>query len=405
MKEQQETIQERPNMPVRVDNYTWTQTESTVNVRVPCESRKVDIVSTDEYLRAHFPPFLFEAFLFEAVDDSKSTAKIGDGAVVFTLQKRTRRLWERLTVQTKSKETMKEIRERALQQFQQKVCAESRQKEEKQQEDKRFTLQTMIQLEKKEKDKIQKKKDAEREQTSAELEAWQQRRPAAAEELLQSFNGLLHTRAEAPRKPLPCPIKPDTEEEKVIKQPPKRAGGNIYFTFTPRAFPTALRESRMDEEEEWLRKQAEARGAADADIQELTDLTEEERNPDWLKDRGDKCFRVGDYMGALNAYSLAIKINEKIPALFSNRSACHLKLKNLYEAVNDASQALELLTPAVAANATARLRPTVRRGTAFCLLHLYEQGLRDYEAALKIDPHNQDLQADTQSIRDILQTE
>lgn len=31
-------------------------------------------------------------------------------------------------------------------------------------------------------------------------------------------------------------------------------------------------------------------------------------------------------------------------------------------------------------------------------------GLQDYEAALKIDPHNQALQADTQSIRDVIQT-
>lgn len=43
-------------------------------------------------------------------------------------------------------------------------------------------------------------------------------------------------------------------------------------------------------------------------------------------------------MGALNAYSLAIKINKKIPALFSNRAACHLKLNHLPKAVKDASQ-------------------------------------------------------------------
>ncbi|XP_024136777.1 dynein assembly factor 4, axonemal [Oryzias melastigma] len=393
-------------MPVCVENYTWTQTESTVRVHVPCKSRKVHIVSTDEYLKAHFPPFLFEAFLFEAVDDSKSKAEIGNGAVVFTLQKRTSRMWEHLMVQTKGTEEMRKLRERALQEFQQKVCEESRQKAEKRREYKEFALQTMMGLEWTERDTIQKNKDAEREKTTAELEAWQQRQKALEKE--EILNGL-QRRPEVPRKKLPCPlgrkpvVNPNTEETKVIKELPQRPPGNIRFTFTPRAFPTALRESQMAEEEEYLRQQAEARGAADADIQELTDLTAEERNPDWLKDKGDKCFKVGDYMGALNAYSLAIKINKKIPALFSNRAACHLKLNHLPKAVKDASQALVLLTLTDAENTTARLRPTVRRGTAFCLLQRYERGLQDYEAALEIDPHNQALQADTQSIRDIIQ--
>uniref|UniRef100_A0A3P9H8H8 Dynein axonemal assembly factor 4 n=1 Tax=Oryzias latipes TaxID=8090 RepID=A0A3P9H8H8_ORYLA len=172
-------------MTLNVKNYTWTQTESTVNIRVPIKGARasnVDIVSTDEYLKVHFPPFLFEAFLFEMVDDSRSTAKIGNGVIVFTLQKRACRLWEHLMVQTNDKEAMKEIRERAQQQFLQKVCAESREKAEKQHADKKYALQTMIQ---------------------------------------------------------------------------------------------------------WLRAQAEARGAASADALELTDLTKEERNPDWLKDKGD----------------------------------------------------------------------------------------------------------------------
>lgn len=34
-------------------------------------------------------------------------------------------------------------------------------------------------------------------------------------------------------------------------------------------------------------KQAEARRAANAELAELADLTENERNPDWLKDKGE----------------------------------------------------------------------------------------------------------------------
>lgn len=188
-----------------------------------------------------------------------------------------------------------------------------------------------------------------------------------------------------------------------MELPAPRASGSIQVKFTPRVFPTALRESRAAEEEEWLRKQAEARRACSAALEDLKDLKEEERNPEWLKDKGDKCFATGDYLGAVNAYSLAIKINRKLPSLYSNRAACHLKLKNLHKAIEDSSQALELLTPAVPINAAARARAHVRRGTAFCQLQLYTEGLQEYLAALKIDPENAELQKDAQKIREIIQ--
>lgn len=113
---------------------------------------------------------------------------------------------------------------------------------------------------------------------------------------------------------------------------------------------------------------------------------------------------AGNYQAALNAYNLALKLNRKLPALYSNRAACHLKLRNLHKAIEDSSQvstsqhlisvtnttfppkmkitsvymswqALELLNPPVADNASARLKAHVRRGTAFCELELYVEGL------------------------------
>ncbi|XP_061578147.1 dynein assembly factor 4, axonemal [Cololabis saira] len=403
-------------MPLLVTDYSWTQTDSTVHISVPLKGvkvGKVDIVSTEEYLKVHFPPYLFEAFLLEPVDEDRSTAKIGNGLAVFSLPKRASKMWERLMITTSDKETKTEIRERALVKHLQKLSSESTQKAEKQQTEKKYALETMMKLEKEERDSIQKMKDEEREKTTAELAAWQKQKAEENARLkLQSQTENVNQQRNATEKQENRPMKPrkdtfihsDTKsKKKTAVLPPPRLSGNIQITFTPRVFPTPLRESQAAEEEEWLKKQAEARRALSADLEELKDLTEEEKNPEWLKDRGDKCFAAGDYQGAVNAYSLAIRLNGKIAALYSNRAACHLKLRNLHKAIEDSSKALEMLTPAVSANAAARVRAVVRRGSAFCQLQLYAEGLKDYEAALKIDPHNEALQVDAQSIRDIIQ--
>ncbi|KAM7413858.1 hypothetical protein PAMA_018922 [Pampus argenteus] len=412
-------------MPLLVTDYSWIQTDSTVHINVPLKGAKsanVDIVCTDEYLKVHFPPFLFEAFLSEPVDDDRSTAKIGNGVAVISLSKRNNKVWECLMISTNDKEKKREIRERALLKLREKHAAASKAKAEKQRTEKKYALETMMKLEKDERERIQKIKDTERERTTAELEAWQLMQKKKAEEEEEEARLKLQTqrgnqdkaKAVTKKQEGGCSggrkVKPDgrgsseaKSKKKHVDVPAPRVPGNIPVTFTPRVFPTALRESRVPEEEEWLKKQAAARCAVNADVEELKDLKEEERNPDWLKEKGDKCFATGNYLAALNAYNLAIRLNRKIPALYSNRAACHLKLRNLHKAIEDSSQALELLTPPVGANAAARARAHVRRGSALCQLQLHAEGLQDYQAALKIDPHNKALQEDTQRVRDFIQ--
>jgi dyslexia susceptibility 1 candidate gene 1 protein len=60
------------------------------------------------------------------------------------------------------------------------------------------------------------------------------------------------------------------------------------------------------------------------------------------------------------------------------------------------------LTPPVEANASSRLKSHIRRGTAFCELELYAEGLLDFDIALKLDPNNEDLREDTENIRKII---
>jgi hypothetical protein len=48
-------------------------------------------------------------------------------------------------------------------------------------------------------------------------------------------------------------------------------------------------------------------------------------------------FKAGNYLGAISAYSHAISIGSKMPALYSNRAAAHMALGNLHKTIEDSS--------------------------------------------------------------------
>ncbi|KAL4613355.1 dyslexia susceptibility 1 candidate gene 1 protein [Arapaima gigas] len=407
-------------MPLIVKDFSWTQTQSLVYISVPLKGVKVgkrDILATDEYVKVNFSPFLFEVFLFEPVDDDKSVARISKGVVVFTLHKKEERMWEQLTLKDADLEKMKVIRDRAVIKVQEKCNEGLKTKAVKKQEESKYALHTVMKMEEEERARIEKIKAEERNRATAELEAWKlKQKQEAQEQETQRMHQMKRLEEEKKNgqfiQTCPAPQKhkgtgkyqqTDSCKKKQVVLPAPRSLGTIKIQFTPRIFPTALRESRIAEEEEWLKKQAEARCAVSEDVPELKDLKEEERNSDWLKEKGNKLFATGNYLAAVNAYNLAIRLNRNIPSLYLNRAACHLKLRNLHKAIEDSSRALDLLTPAVADNADSRMKAHVRRGTAFCELELYVEGLQDYQAALKIDPQNKAVLSDAEKIRQIIQ--
>ncbi|KGL80502.1 Dyslexia susceptibility 1 candidate 1, partial [Tinamus guttatus] len=373
------------------------------------------------------PPFLFEAVLYAPIDDTSSTAKIENGNIFFTLYKKEMGMWDSLTIENASKEKLQHLRESAVLKAQEKAKEEAEAKKVTKQEHNKYALEATMKLEEEERKRIENLKEQERQKVTRELELWkneqtymeEQKRIPREEKPHQEIEQLKENQKEKITKPMipnertsKITVKPTkgpssnsmfSENLKEEQLPAPRSSGTIKINFTSRAFPTALRESRVAEEEEWLHKQAEARRTINDDLAELKDLKEEEKNPDWLKDKGNKMFATGNYLAAVNAYNLAVRLNNKLPVLYLNRAACHLKLRNLHKAIEDSSKALELLTPPVPDNENARVKAHVRRGTAFCQLELYAEGLQDYEAALKIDPKNSTIEKDAEKIRRIIQ--
>uniref|UniRef100_G3T0V6 Dynein axonemal assembly factor 4 n=1 Tax=Loxodonta africana TaxID=9785 RepID=G3T0V6_LOXAF len=404
-------------MPLQVSDYSWQQTETAVFLSVPLRGvcgRDADVFCTDSYLKVNFPPFLFEVFLYAPIDDGSSKAKIGNDTIVFTLYKKEAAMWESLSLSGVDKEMMQRIREESILQAQETAKEAAEAKAAAKREDQKYALSVMMKI---------------RESDAQNRSDWDHnRRPGQSRRKIADN----YTRPKGQQLPKSKDEKAGrgrktrqnltrnlasrnlatkgrnsenifSEKLKEASVPPPRSVGTVQISFTPRVFPTALRESQVAEEEEWLHKQAEARRAVNTDIPELCDLKEEEKNPEWLKDKGNKLFATENYLAAVNAYNLAIRLNNKIPLLYLNRAACHLKLKNLHKTIEDSSKALDLLTPPVADNANARMKAHVRRGAAFCQLELYVEGLLDYEAALKIDPSNKTVQNDAEKIRNIIQ--
>ncbi|NXC44403.1 DAAF4 factor, partial [Penelope pileata] len=415
-------------MPVWVREYSWRQSAAAVFLSLPLRGVRVtaaNIFCTERYLKVSVPPFLFEANLYASIDETASTAKIGDGVVFFTLYKKEAAMWDSLTVAHVNKEELQYLRENAVLKAHEKAKEETEAKKVIKQEHRKYALEATMKLEEAERKRIEDLKEQERQKVTKDLELWRSQQEDVEKQKRVQKEGEQHKGVEQLKEKKKEKISktriPNEETSKTRLKPTKgscsifsenlkeeplpapRSAGTITINFTPRVFPTALRESRVAEEEEWLQKQAEARRTISADLSELEDLKEEERNPDWLKDKGNKMFATGDYLAAVNAYNLAVRLNNKLPVLYLNRAACHLKLRNLHKAIEDSSKALELLTPPVPDNENARVKAYVRRGTAFCQLELYAEGLQDYEAALKINPKNETIKEDAEKIRHIIQ--
>merc|ERR1740138_805993 len=80
-----------------------------------------------------------------------------------------------------------------------------------------------------------------------------------------------------------------------------------------------------------------------------------QRDPAWLKDRGDRYFRMGDLRSCEEAYTLVLQQFAKsimgqaidcVTACYSNRAACRLQAKRFLEAADDCGHALAITAKA-----------------------------------------------------------
>ena len=386
-------------MPIAVKDYTWRETEAEVDIVLPLKAvkpSKVDILSTERYLKVSYPPYLFEVHLQADVVAERCSAKVGNGVIKFRLVKKDPSVWGSLgSAECEDRRALGKRRAEAVERAQEVAREEAELRAKTKREEEQFAIRQQMKLEQEERERIEKEKQNERDRTQKELQKWEEEKAAKA--LAKREAAVREKKAHSAFKSKNKTNASDIWKEKPKKKPPLRASGTIEVHFTPRAFPTAARESREEEEQEWLTKQAAARRITQPEKDEDGDINE--RNPEFLKDKGVGFFQKRNYEAALNAFSEAVQLNPYLPQLYANRAACFLALERMEECVADCCRALELYFPVVPSNHIARAKVFVRRGSAYAQIGQLDLAVQDYEAALELLPGDQELQEDCTRLR------
>jgi dyslexia susceptibility 1 candidate gene 1 protein len=137
--------------------------------------------------------------------------------------------------------------------------------------------------------------------------------------------------------------------ERARSVPPPRAATRAEVGFTQlETDHMPARASREREIREWKRSQSSSTNAPPRNGDARLDVTE--REPVFLKDKGDAFFKAGDHRSALEAYARAADAERAAPhpdgvliKILANRAACLLRAGHHDAAAEDCSEALAML--------------------------------------------------------------
>lgn len=402
-------------MPIVIKDFKWRQTINTVVIQVPLRGihqSHVEIFQCNQYIRASYSPFFFELFPWKPVISSKSTCTVTTTEIVFELCKETPEEWEQLELDLPKREK-NELKKRLIEQEHERFQKECEDRLTKKDQLKKTAVREQICLDTRNREMIEGIKKSEKERALGDLNEWKRDLivPSRAKIVeLNSSDEEEDSPASLPKASVsPAPL-PTARKSKSVHVPPSnfypkvklnlkkcenknaiplpRQTATISVEFTERELPTPSRESRLEEEQEWLRKQSEARRSAGF-VSE--DLRPEEKDPVFLLAKGNEFLKNKNYLGAISAYSFAIKLSEKYPDLYRMRSEAQFAVGNMQRTIEDCSKALELMKPEVSANFLERIECIVRRGKALFRFGLREQGFREIEVAYKMQPDNEEL--------------
>lgn len=168
--------------------------------------------------------------------------------------------------------------------------------------------------------------------------------------------------------------------------------------------------AQREEEIKVYKKNAKEGQARPEDSVDVSD-----RQPVFLKDKGDALYKQGNFRGAINAYKRAVELDpDSLPAAWSNMAACHLQLGENEACVHSCSQCIQRLEARVESQADALergeaseevvgfrkmlVKALIRRGQALTNLEQIPLAIKDYSKALSYDPANEAIKSDIEEL-------
>lgn len=356
-------------MPLIIKEFSWHQTPVKISLQIPFPNTKnADIFITEEYLKITSKPYFFEAFLPSKIDVDQSYVKITDKSIDLELCKNPPQTqWENLCLQNLDRDSAKLRREEA-------------------------TKWRHQYEENKSKEKVKNTRERERQATEYSLDAFEKNRQKLEQEKLQSRSDFFKEPKQYKEIEYNTELAAKVAVEKSKKLPPVRNSATLEFSFNERQFPGPKRESNQKMEEEWARKQKEA--LAKMDIDEI--------QPDELLKKAEKFFQVEDFDSSLEAYNYGVTNYPNYAPFWNNRAAVHLKLGNFAEAIKDTSKALQLMDPPVDSNAKMRAKAYIRRGAALAEMKSYKEAIVEFQAAEKILPEDQSIGLNVKKLQSLI---
>nr|XP_023012256.1 dynein assembly factor 4, axonemal-like [Leptinotarsa decemlineata] len=354
-------------MPIIIKDYTWKQTSDSITIQVPLRSRNspnVDIIIASRYIKASYEQTYFEAILLEPIERAASKCTITPTEIIFELKKTADEEWNTLEPDIPKAERL-QLKKELLEEFYQETQKECEEKLGKNAELKRVAVRKQIETDTLTRNTIENIRKHEEATALGDIAEW--------EKSISRNAKLPHLRRKA--------IKQKSERVETSEPIQPRTAKTLQIEFTPREFPTPSRESRLEEENEWLTKQAEARRSAGF-VSE--DIRPEERNPQFIKAKGDEFLKNKNYLGAISAYSFGIKISKNFVDFYISRAEAHFAVGNFHKVLQDCSSAIDLLKPECASNLKERAQCIGRRGEALCKLGMKKQGTDELKFSLKL---------------------